>query len=162
MSERSGADGAIGRILLEELKEIFGHWKKIKNSEMTRIEIQKAAAPHIQNINDALTVGAGAEQIGNKSQSLCCDLLIRFATLWTFLEQEGVEPTNNLAERGLRPFVIARKLSNGSQSEWGIQFSERIMTVVCTLKQQVRNVFEYLTQIFYAHLEKGPAPPVLG
>jgi len=115
---------------------------------------------HIQNINDALTVGAGAEQIGSKSQALCCGLLDRFATLWTFLEQEGVEPTNNLAERGLRPFVIARKLSNGSQSEWGIKYSERIMTVVCTLKQRAGNVFEYLTRVFYSRLEKGPAPPV--
>jgi transposase len=162
MSERDGADGAIGRILLEQMKEIFGHWKKFKNLSATRTELQEAVKNHIQNIRDALDVGASAEQIGGKSQALCCDLLNRLATLWTFLEQEGVEPTNNLAERGLRPCVIARKLSNGSQSEWGIKFSERIMTVVCTIKQRAGNVFEYLTQVFYARLEKGPAPPVLG
>ena len=162
MSERSSADGSIGRILLGELQETFGHWKRFKNSELTRIELQKTTQQHIENIKDALSVGASAEQIGNKSQALCCDLLNRFSTLWTFLEQEGVEPTNNLAERGLRPFVIARKLSNGSQSEWGIKFSERIMTVVCTLKQRAENVFEYLTRVFYARLEKGPAPPVFG
>ena len=115
---------------------------------------------HVQNTHDALTVGAGAEQMGSKSQALCFDLLNEFPTLLTFLEQEGVEPTNNLAERGLRPFVIAKKLSNGSQSEWGIKYSEQIMTVVCTLKQRAGNVFEYLTQMFYSHLEKGPAPPV--
>jgi transposase len=162
MSERSGADGAIGRILLEETKEIFGHWKRFKYAELTRVELQEAAKKHIQNINDALSVGASAEQIGSKSQAFCCDLLNRFLTLWTFLEQEGVEPTNNLAERGLRPFVIARKLSKGSQSEWGTKFSERVMTVVCTLKQQTRNVFEYLTEMFRSRLENGPAPPVLG
>jgi transposase len=162
MSERSGADGAIGRILFEELKEIFDHWKKFKNAEIARLELQEVVKSHIENINDALSVGAGAEQIGSKSQAFCCDLLNRFATLWTFLEQEGVEPTNNLAERGLRPFVIARKLSNGSQSEWGIKYSERLMTVICTLKQQAGNVFEYLTQMFCSRLEKGPAPPVFG
>jgi len=162
MSELSGADGAIGRILLEETKEIFVHWKRFKNAELTRVELRETVKNHIQNINDALSVGASAEQIGNKSQALCCDLLNRFLTLWTFLEQEGVEPTNNLAERGLRPFVIARKLSNGSQSEWGTKYSERVMTVVCTLKQQTRNVFEYLTEVFRSRLEKGPAPPVLG
>ncbi len=160
MSERNGADGAIGRILIEQLKAIFGHWEKFKNLEMTRAELQEAAKDHVQNINDALSVGASAQQIGSKSQALCCDLLDRFITLWTFLEQKGVEPTNNLAERGLRPFVIARKLSNGSQSEWGIKFSERIMTVVCTLKQQAGNVFEYLTEVFYSRLERGPAPHV--
>lgn len=162
MSERKGADGAIGRILLEQLKEIFGHWKKFKSSEITRVELQEATKSHTQNISDALHVGAGAKQVGNKSQALCYDLLNRFITLWTFLEQEGIEPTNNLAERGLRPFVIARKLSNGSQSEWGIKYSERIMTVVCTLKQRAGNVFEYLIRLFYSRLEKGPAPPVFG
>lgn len=160
MSERSGADGAIGRILLGELKEIFGHWHKFKNSELTRTELQGMAQQHIENIKNALNIGGCAEQVGNKSQSFCCDLLNRFSTLWTFLDEEGVEPTNNLAERGLRPFVIARKLSSGSQSVWGIKFSERIMTVVCTLKQQAKNVFEYLTGMFYARLNRGPAPPV--
>lgn len=162
MSERSGADGAIGRILLEELKAVFGHWKKFKGLELTRAELQKAAKSHIEHIKDALSIGASAEQIGTKSQALSCDLLHRFSTLWLFLEQDGVEPTNNLAERGLRPLVIARKLSNGSQSEWGIKFNERTMTVVCTLKQQVRNVFDYLTRVFCARLEKGPSPPVFG
>ncbi|HLB52486.1 MAG TPA: IS66 family transposase [Chlamydiales bacterium] len=162
MSERSGAEGAIGRILLGELKEIFGHWKKFKSPEIPRLKLQEGVKNHVQNIYDALHVGAGAEQTGNKSQALCYDLLNRFTTLWTFLEQEGVEPTNNLAERGLRPCVIARKLSNGSQSEWGIKYSERIMTVVCTLKQQTGNVFEYLTQVFFSRLKKGPAPPVFG
>lgn len=110
----------------------------------------------------ALNIGACAEQIGNKSQALCRDLLNRFATLWLFLEQEGIEPTNNLAERGLRSFVIVRELSNGSQSEWGTKFSERIMTLVCTLKQHAKNVFDYLTQLFFAHLSKGSAPPIFG
>lgn len=162
MSERCGADGAIGRILLGELKEIFGHWKRFKSAELTRVEVQEATKIFIQNINDALTVGASAEQIGRKSRALCCDLLNRFSALWTFLEQKNVEPTNNLAERGLRPFVIARKLSNGSQSEWGTKFSERIMTVVCTLKQRAENVFEYLTKVFRSRLQSGPAPPVFG
>jgi hypothetical protein len=162
MSERSEADGAIGRILLGETKEIFGHWKKFKTEDLTRLELQEKAKGHIQNISDALSIGASAAQVGSKSQALCCDLLDRFSTLWTFLEQEGVEPTNNLAERGLRPLVIARKLSNGSQSVWGLKFSERVMTVVCTLKQQAENVFGYLTGMFYARLQKGPAPPIFG
>jgi len=160
MSERGSYDGAIGRILVGELKDVFGYWKQFKNTEVTRVELQDAVENHIQNIKDGLYVGAGAEQIGSKSQALCYDLLNRFETLWTFLEQEEVEPTNNLAERGLRPCVIARKLSNGSQSEWGIKYSERIMTVVCTIKQRAGNVFEYLTQLFFSRLEKGPAPPV--
>jgi hypothetical protein len=107
MSERKGASGAIGRILLDELKEIFGYWKKFKNAELTRLELQAEAKSKTESIFDALSVGASAEQIGNKSQALCCDLLNRFSTLWTFLEQEGVEPTNG----SLRAFVSPRLAS---------------------------------------------------
>jgi len=158
MSERVGAEGAIGRILLGELKEIFGHWKKFKHQEISRFQLQEKVRVHIENLQDALTVGAGAAQISSKGQALCYDLLDRFSTLWTFVQQEGVEPTNNLAERGLRPLVIVRKLSHGSQSEWGAQFTERLMSVVCTLRQQARNVFSYLTQLFLAYFGKDKAP----
>lgn len=98
MSERSDADGAIGRVLLAALKEIFAYWKKFKNAEVIRLELQELAKIHIENIKNSLSIGACAEQIGSKSQALCCDLLNRFTALWTFLEQEGVEPTNNLAK----------------------------------------------------------------
>lgn len=162
MSERNGADGAIGRILLEQMKEIFENWHQFKCGELTRQRLQTQTKKSIEGIKTALSIGACAEQIGSKSQALCSDLLNRFSTLWFFLEQEGVEPTNNLAERGLRPFVIVRKLSNGSQSDWGIKFSERIMTIVCTLKQHAKNVFDYLKELFFAHLSKGSAPPIFG
>ena len=93
---------------------------------------------------------------GNKARSLCYDLLERFETLWTFLYIEGVEPTNNLAERALRPMVIWRKLSGGTQSEWGNRLNERLQTVVFTLKQRMQNVFEYLTSRFQEFIRAGP------
>jgi transposase len=98
------------------------------------------------------------EATNSKSSSLAHDLLNRFSTLWTFLSVEGVEPTNNLAERGLRPVVILRKLSGGSQSEWGVSFTERLMTVVCTLKQKAENVFTFLTGIFGAYCSARSPP----
>lgn len=160
VSEREGVDGAIGRILVGELKGVFGHWKKFKAAELTREELKNNAKIHVERIKDALNVGASAEQIANKTKALSYDLLERFSTLWTFLEQEGVEPTNNLAERGLRPFVVVRKLSNGSQSEWGLRFSERLMTVVCTLRQRAQNVFEYLTSVFSSYFKSSDPPLV--
>ncbi len=76
------------------------------------------------------------------------------------LLEENVEPTNNLAERNLRPAVIYRKLTGGSQSAWGMEFVERVLTVVCTCRQQAKNVFIFLTDIFRAYSSNGPAPPV--
>jgi transposase len=160
MRERSGADGVLGRILFGELDLVFGLWKQFKAQELDRPGLQTKAQSHIENIKDALTITASAEGMASKSTALCCDLLERFPTLWTFLHEEGVEPTNNLAERGLRPAVIWRKVSGGSQSAWGLLFTERLQTVVYTLKQRSRNVFEFLTQSFEAHLHGTPGPPV--
>lgn len=66
-------------------------------------------------------------------------------SLWTFVREEGVEPTNNDAERPLRRAVLWRRKSFGTQSESGSRFVERIMTVVTSLRQQDRDVLEYLT-----------------
>ena len=62
------------------------------------------------------------------------------------------------AERGLRLAVILRKLSGGNQSDWGARFIERLMTVVCTLKQNAMNTFTFLTEVFAAH-QKARSPP---
>ena len=69
MSERDGADGAIGRILVEQLKEIFGHWKKFKNSELTRVELQEKEhfVPSLLPGNSRTEVSLnGAQNLANK------------------------------------------------------------------------------------------------
>ena len=81
-----------------------------------------------------------------KDRGTCHDILKREAALWTFVHVVGIEPTNNLAERQVRPGVLWRKMCFGTQSEAGSRFAERIMTVIATLKQQQRNVLEYLTE----------------
>lgn len=161
VSERPEIDGSCGHILQEQLGFVFKFWAEFKKGSIVRTALQAKAEELIENIKVTLMFAAQNAQ-NPKTVAFACNILDRFPTLWTFLYQEGVEPTNNLAERGLRPAVIFRKISGGSQCEWGLCFIERLMTVVCTLKQQTRNVFEYLTEVFRSRLEKGPAPPVLG
>lgn len=160
VSERAHVDGALGRLLCLELKSIFTLWKDFKATRLTRVELQSQAQEHISNLNDILHVGAAAEGVGNKTAALCYDLLNRFADLWRFLYEEAVEPTNNLAERGLRSIVIFRKLSGGSRSDWGERFIEKVFTVACTLRQCALNLFTYLTESFRAYIY-GTDPPVL-
>ena len=74
---------------------------------------------------------------------------------------EGVEPTNNAAERAIRPGVLWRKGSFGTQSANGSRFVEAMMTVVATLRQQHRNVLAYLTQACQAAYAGEPAPSLL-
>jgi transposase len=88
----------------------------------------------------------------------CADILEHRAALWTFVEQEGVEPTNNHAERELRAFVLWRKRSFGTQSTRGNLFAERLMTVAHTARKQNKNVLEFLTACCLAARTGSPPP----
>src|SRR5713226_1891580 len=96
-----------------------------------------------------------------KTEGTCQEILKRREALWTFVQVDGVEPTNNTAERALRPGVLWRKGSFGTQSEEGSRFVASMMTVVATLKQQQRNVLEYLTAAHGAALRGEAAPSLL-
>lgn len=81
--------------------------------------------------------------------------------LWTFVDVPGVEPTNNAAERALRPAVLWRKGCFGTHSADGSRFVERRLTVAATLKHQHRNVVDYLTAACSAALHGHPSPSLL-
>jgi len=76
-------------------------------------------------------------------------------------ESVTLPPTNHTAERAIRPGVLWRKGSFGTQSAEGSRFVESMMTVVATLKQQQRNVLEYLTTACEAALRGEAAPSLL-
>jgi transposase len=80
----------------------------------------------------------------------CAHILRLEPALWTFVSHEGIEPTNNAAERPLRRGVLWRKRCFGTQSELGSTFVERILTAVLTLRQQKRDVLEFLAQACHA------------
>ena len=77
------------------------------------------------------------------------------------MQVEGVDPTNNAAERAIRPGVLWRKGSFGTQSEAGSRFVASMMAVVTTLKQQQRSVLAYLTAAHEAALRGEAAPSLL-
>ena len=83
------------------------------------------------------------------------------AALWTFARVEGIEPTNNAAERALRPAVLWRKGSFGSDSEAGTRFAERLLTVAATCRQQGRTLLEFLVAAGEAALRGTAAPSLL-
>jgi transposase len=91
----------------------------------------------------------------------CRDLLKRREALWTFVPVVGGEPTNHAAERAIRPGVLWRKGSFGTQSEAGSRFVESMLTVVSTLTQQQRNILACLTTVCEAALHGAAAPSLL-
>ena len=93
-----------------------------------------------------------------KTEGTCREILKLRQALWTFVRHEGVEPTNDAAERAIRPGVLWRKGSFGTQSAEGSRFVEVLLTVVATLKQQHRHVLAYVTAACEAALLRQPAP----
>ena len=91
----------------------------------------------------------------------CNELYDRREHLWTFTRTEGVEPTNNTAERALRPAVIYRKLSFGTQSSAGSRYLERLLSVSETCRQQKRNAYQYLIDAMEAKFAGRTAPSLL-
>ena len=158
-SERTGETARIGLALLAVEKQLFTLWYRVRDGTLAWADFQVAMLPLIARVNILLQEGvAGADA---KAQGTCRNLLKREAALWTFVWESGVEPTNNCAERPLRRAVLWRRRSFGTQSEAGSQFVERILTAVTTLRQQRRDVVDYLTTACAAAIGKTPAPSLL-
>jgi len=158
-SERDGPDGAIGRELLECMTLIFEYWHGYKDGQLIREELQFFMQPLQRDFEQLLQRGkkCGSDGIAGA----CADILEHREALWTFVTQEGVEPTNNHAERELRDFVLWRKRSFGTRSERGDRFAERIMTVVRTARKQGLDVLDFLVRSIKASLDATAAPILL-
>src|ERR671937_709317 len=86
----------------------------------------------------------GQENPDRKAAALCRELTKWWPALWTFARVEEVEPTNSVSERALRPAVLWRKGSFGSDSEGGSRFAERLLTVALSCRQQGRPLLDFL------------------
>jgi hypothetical protein len=91
----------------------------------------------------------------------CRQLLKVEPAMWLFVTTEDVEPTNNAAERAIRPAVIWRRTSFGTHTQAGSTFVARMLTVVATLKSQRRDVLEFMTQAVVAARGGKPSPCLL-
>ena len=94
-------------------------------------------------------------------RALCNDVGKLEPALWTFATVEGVEPTNNAAERALRPAVLWRKGCFGADSADGNRFVAKILTIAATCHQQQRHLLTYLTDAVVAYRDGRPAPSLL-
>ena len=149
----------LGRDLMRPTRELFRHWSRCRDGTITRRGFERLMQPIRKEIDGLLLRGAFS---GNsKLIGMCKPMYDHRDWLWTFLDVEEVEPTNNASERALRPAVIWRKLSFGTQSATGSRFVETILTVVETCHRQSRNSFEYLTAALQAHFDGKSAPPLL-
>lgn len=141
-SERDGPTGEVGQELLDYASLLFTYWAKFREGRLSREELLAHMAP-VRPLFEA-ALGRAVAMKERELSGSCADLLGHQEALWTFLDSEGVEPTNNHAERELRAFVLWRRRSFGTQSERGDRFAERIMTLAHTARKQGRDVLSFL------------------
>jgi len=159
MRARGGCSEEIGDALLAQAHQMFAWWHRVREGTLQRSTFRSYMTPLRREVERLLDVGSRCGV--PKTAGTCRDILKRRQALWTFVQVAGVEPTNNTAERSLRPGVLWRKGSFGTQSAAGSCFVESMMTVVTTLKQQQRNVLEYLTAACEAAPQGEAAPSLL-
>jgi transposase len=147
--DHGGATQRLGADALELTRQLFAAWRDFRQRTLTRRQLQRRLAPLRRRLRQVLT---WALRCGvTKAVQFCRNLLAVEPALWTFTRVGGLEPTNNPAERSLRPAVLWRKNSFGCRSEGGCRFAERMLTAVQTLRLQTRPVLSWLEQALTAH-----------
>jgi len=150
---------ALGLALQAQCDLMFGYWYRVRDGTLLRSSFREYMRPVRRKIIRLLRRGLNFSS--PKVVTKCREILKLEAALFTFVRVTGVEPTNNTAERGVRPAVLWRKGSFGTDSEKGSRFVERILTVVTTLRMQKRNVLDFLTDACQAQLNGDRAPSLL-
>lgn len=149
----------LGERLLAERRKLFRLWHRVRDGTLSRAQLQLASRPVRRRILSLLEEGTGLSS--KKVSGMCREMLKLKAGLFTFIDIERVEPTNNAAERGIRFAVLMRKGCFGSDSAKGSRFIERFLTARATLRNQKRDLYTFLKDACAAALQGTPAPSLL-
>jgi transposase len=159
MLERGGGAKKIARQCLNIQQEVFALWHLFRGGGCTRQQLGDDMAPLI--IAMLTVLQSGRRSRDRKTRRFCARLEDRFLAMWTFVVTEGIEPTNNHAERVQRRAVLWRRRSFGCHSANGCRFVERILTVVQTLRLQNRSVLSFIQDTIAAHRSGQQAPKLV-
>jgi transposase len=155
LEKKRGFIGIIGGALRVEHEAFFSVRHRLEVGEIDCVAFDEQAASIQNNMHDLLQRGT------NGGSGKCANMLTYWEPMWKFLSVPEMEPTNNAAERALRPAVIHRKRSLGTHSPAGSRFIERILTVVETGKKHGRNIFEFLVDTVRASIAGDQTPKLI-
>ncbi|MFO0762422.1 MAG: transposase [Byssovorax sp.] len=156
VQERGGPDATLAAALLAERDQMFAWWHRVRDGARP---VDLPALHEADRVYHLL--GEGMVHGSAKTMKTCRLLRKHADALWTFVYREGVEPTNNAAELRIRHAVLWRKTSYGTHSPDGSRFVERVLTAHATLRQQNRNVLDFLREACVAALSHAPSPSLL-
>lgn len=159
MVERGGLGGSLARLMVIEVEKMFVWWAQVRAGTLKRAVFQQLMKPVRAEIERLLEAAAVCGE--SKTAGMSSEILKLRSALWTFVDEEGVEPTNNAAERAIRPAVLWRKGSFGTDSAMGSRFAERVLTAVATVRLRGGNVLGYLTSATAQYRDSRTTPSLL-
>jgi transposase len=157
--DRGGAALVIGQAGLQIVAKVFQAWHLFRGGGLTRLQLQHRLSPHARHLREVLDAGCACAD--SKAAHFCANLIALEPALWRFVVTDGVDPTNNHAERVLRRGVLWRKNSFGCHSVAGCRFVERMLSVVQSLRLQQRNVLAFLITAVNNHRAGAAIPSLL-
>ena len=160
MVDRGGIGGLFGTQFFAQAEKIMDWWHQVCDGELKRATFQQRMVP----VRAAVTglLHEAVVRAEPKTAGMCREILKLEPALWTFVDIEGVEPTNNAAERAIRPAVLWRRGSFGNDSAIGSRFTERILTAVATVRLRGGSVLGYLAEACASYRLTRTAPSLLG
>jgi len=159
MIARGGRAAEIGEAWRAQARQMFHSWPRVRDGTLAHSSFRTSMQPIRQEVERRLEAGQPCGV--PKTEGMCREIRRLRQALWTFVRHPEVEPTHNAAERAIRPAMLWRNGSFGTQSADGSRFVEAMMTVVTTLTQHPRPVLDYLTATCEAALRGEPAPSLL-
>lgn len=160
IAERAGNDGWLGQALLTELQGAFRAEREYRQGRLSRRRFLGRSTYRKSKVEGLLlmSLDLGSQKLKRFSWKLLQEL----DCLWTYLRVPGMSPTNNLAERALRPAVLWRKRSQGTKSARGQRFVAQMCTVVGSLRRQGRRVLDFLEGVLGGKRTGRQMPSLLG
>jgi len=157
--DRGGESERIGLQLMADRDRMFRWWRRVRDGTMEREDFRRRMKRVRRRVGGLVRDAEVCPDA--KTAGMAKEILKLEPAMWTFVDVPELQPTNNIAERTIRHGVMYRKTSFGTQSPEGSRFVERVLTTVATLKQQNRNVLEFLTEAVRAHRRGLMSPSLL-
>ena len=165
IAERKDEMQYLAEGLIDSTHKVFELHQAWQRNELTQEQYQRQLQPWRTDVDRFLERGAGfakhAKPLMAQAGRLFRQLLKDSEALWTHTQSKDLEPSNNRAERALRPIVVWRKVCYGTQSQRGSVFLQHIFTVMASCQQQQRSTLHFLTQAIQAHLNLGDRPSLI-
>ena len=147
------------RDALAQHARLFRLWHKFRGGQIDRNQLCLRSIPIQKRIVELAERHLNSPH--REVRNLATALFVYNERLFTFLEQEGVEPTNNSVERALRTGVQWRKICFGNRSAAGELATARLLSVAETCDLQRLNTLAYLAAAIAYHRRRQPVPSLL-